>query len=217
MKYSKGVMAGTLVMFLAACGSNAPKSTTPPVGHTLTSATTSTPDLNAELLATSDLPAGWSSVPGSDSGPQPKCIAHVVSDLNAAHHVLATFAYGPNGSPYLGELLAYLPGQGQSTVTALSQALSSCGQISFTSTSGGQTLTLTGTIGSLAIPPIADQSSAYQMNLSGNVSGSSVTLDCDVVVFRKADTVALVEYFSLVAPNTQAVQSFVQAAAAKLS
>ena len=58
---------------------------------------------------------------------------------------------------------------------------------------------------------------AYQMNLSGTVSGSSFALDVDVVVFRKADTVALIEYFSLGAPDTQALRSFVQIAAAKLS
>jgi hypothetical protein len=139
----------------------------------------------------------------------PNCLLASETALNAASHAEAAFAYGSSGPPVLDEYLAYVPGQGQNAMTAVSQALSSCGQISMTESG----VTLTGTVGSLSFPAVADQSTAYQLNLSA----SSVTLGIDLVVFRKADTVAMIWYADLGTPPSQALQSLVQSAAAKLS
>jgi uncharacterized lipoprotein YehR (DUF1307 family) len=214
MKCSNGVIAGVLVVLLAACGSNAPKSTTPPPAHASTSATTPPPDLNAELLSISDLPAGWSVEPSSGStSTTPQCLANIKTDVKATSKAEATFVGGSNGVPILDELLGYEPGQAQSVMTFFSHALSGCGQISITS--GGQTLT--GTVGAMSFPAVADQSSAYQMNLSGTFSGVSLTFGIDLIAFRKADTVALILYGDLGTPDISALENFVQHAAAKLS
>jgi hypothetical protein len=202
-------------MLLVACGTNAPKSATPPAAHTAASATPATrpaPNLSAELLAVNDLPVGWSVVPSSDSSSStPKCLQNVQTDLKATSKAEATFE--DNGLPVLDEYLAYLPGQGQPAMAAISQLLGGCGQISMTS--DGQTLT--GTVGAMSYPAVADQSSAYQMNLSGSVSGVSLTLGIDMIVFRKADTVAMILYGDLGSPDIAALQQFVQKAAVKLS
>jgi hypothetical protein len=178
----------------------------------VTPTATPAPDLTAELLGASDLPAGWTSVANSDSG-EPKCLDNVRSSLNAVSKAEATFAFGSNGTPTLEENLAYVPGQGQHAMTAASRILSGCGRVSISS--GGQTMS--GTVGSMTFPAVADQSSAYQMALSGTVSGQSVTADIDVILVRKADTVAMIFYANIGNPGTQALQALVHDAAAKLS
>jgi hypothetical protein len=219
VRCSQVVIAGTLVMLVAACGSTAPKNTAPPAAHPSTSApstsaTVPAPNLNAELLAVSDLPAGWSVVPSSDSSsPAPKCLQNVKSDLKATSKAEATFADGSNGLPVLDEYLAYLPSNGRSAMTVIRHVLSGCGHISVTS--GGDTLA--GTIGAMSFPAVGDQSSAYQMNLSATVSGLSITLGIDLVVFRKADTVAMIIYGDLGTPDIHALHPLVEDAAAKLS
>jgi len=224
VKFAQGVIAGTLVVLVAACGSNAPKNSAPPAAQPSTSApstsapstsaTTPAPNLNSELLAVSDLPTGWSTVPSSgDSSPAPKCLQHAKSGLKATSKAEATFADGANGLPLLDEFLAYLPGQAQSAMTFISHAMSGCGHISLTS--DGQTLT--GTVGAMSFPAVADQSSAYQMSFSATVSGLSITVGVDLVVFRKAGTVAMILYGDLGTPDIQALRHFVKRAAAKLS
>ncbi len=54
------------------------------------------------------------------------------------------------------------------------------------------------------------------MNLSGTISGISVTLGIDLVLFRKADTVGFIFYADLGTPDILAVQTLVRDAAAKL-
>lgn len=219
MKFSHGVIAGALVMLVAACGSNAPSgSTTPPKSSSSSPAApastpvvTPAPDLTAELLSLSDLPAGWSAVGSSDSG-EPKCLDTVRSDLNAVSKAEATYVGASSGLPDLEESLAYVPGKGQSDMLAVSRVLSGCGHVSVTQ--GGQTLT--GTLRSLSFPAVADQSSAYQVTLSGTVSGQSVTLVFEIVVFRRADTVAIILYANPGAPDIQALKPLVRKAVAKV-
>jgi len=224
VKLSKGVIAGTLVMLVAACGGNTPSSSnsttsgsTPnsadaPTAPASRAATTTPPNLTAELLAAHDLPLGWSAVGNSDAG-EPQCLDNVRSHLNATGKAEATFVGGSSGVPTLEESLFYVPGQAHSAVPLVSRILSGCGRISLRT--GGQTLI--GTVGSMPFPAVADESSAYQMNLSATVSGQSVTFVIDVVVFRKADTVAMILYADLGTPDTHAVQPLIQDAAAKLS
>jgi hypothetical protein len=213
VKYSKGVIAVALLMLIDACGSNAPKAATSPAVHPSTSPASPAPNLNSELLSVSDLPVGWSVVPTTTSGPTPKCLASVKSDMKATSKAEATFAGGSNGLPVLDEQLNYLPGQGQNAMTFVSHALAGCGHISVTS--DGQTLT--GTVGAMSFPAVADQSSAYQINLSGTVSGVPITLGLDLFAFRKADTVAIILYADLGTPDIATLQPIVQHAAAKFS
>jgi hypothetical protein len=55
------------------------------------------------------------------------------------------------------------------------------------------------------------------MNLSATVSGVSITFGIDLVVFPKADTVAMILYGDLGTPDINALQHLVLDAAAKLS
>jgi len=226
VKYACGVIAGTLVILLAACGSNAPSSITPLATHALNStsggtahdstpAAAQTPDLNAELLAINDLPAGWSVVSHSGSGgsPAPRCLQHAKNVLKPVGKAEATFADGSDDIPLLDEFLAYLPGGGQSAMAAISRVLSGCRHISVTSDG----TTMTGTIGAMSFPAVADQSAAYQMNLSATASGVSVTFGIDLVVFRESDTVAMILYGDLGTPDIQTLQPIVRDAAMKLS
>jgi len=205
-------------MLVAACGGNAPSGSTTPKSNSSSSAapastptTTPPPDLNAELLSTSDLP-GWSAEGSSDSG-EPRCLDNVRAALRTASKAEAAFVDGSGGLPSLEESLAYVPGQGQSDMTAVSRILAGCGPINLTT--GGQTLS--GTVSKMSFPGIADQSSAYKMNLSGTLSGVQATLGVDIVVFRKADTVAMILFGNLGTPNRRALHRIVQDAAAKLS
>jgi hypothetical protein len=219
VKFSHGVIAGALVVLVAACGGgNTPSGSTTPESRSSSSAapaasptTTPPPDLNSELLATSDLP-GWSAEGSSDSG-EPKCLDNVRSALRTASKAEAAFVDGSSGLPTLEESLAYVPGQGRSDMTAVSRILAGCGPSSLTT--AGQTLS--GTVSKMSFPGVADQSSACQMNLSGTLSGVQATLDVDIVVFRKADTMAMILFGNLGTPNRRALHSIVQDAAAKLS
>lgn len=225
VKWSTSVIAGSLVMLAAACGSNAPNSATttpsaadastkPPAAHASTSATPPAPDLTAELLSVSDLPAGWSVVPSTDSSNSstPKCLRALKTVAKATSKAETTFTDGSNGLPELDEFLVYLPGQGKKAMKLVSQILAGCGQLSMTS--GGQTLK--GTLGAMSFPAVAEQSFAYQLNLSATVSGLSVTVGIDLIVFRKADTVAEILYGDLGTPDISVLQPIVWDAAAKL-
>jgi hypothetical protein len=202
-------------MLVAACGGNTPssspsQSTPTSVAPASSPTTTPPPDLNSELLATSDLP-GWSAQANSDAG-EPRCLDQVRSDLNAVSNAQATFTDGSNGLPVLEETLYYVPGQGQSDIAVVKQTLAGCGTVSMVSSGH----TFTGIVGSLLFPAVADQSSAYKMNLSATSSGQSVTLAIDMVVFRKADTVAIILYGNVGSANKQALKPLVRDAAAKL-
>jgi hypothetical protein len=216
VKWSTSAIAGALVMLVAACGSNAPNSATAtaPAAHASTSATTPAPNLAAELLSVSDLPAGWSVVPSADSSSAtPHCLQNIKTELKATSKAEVTFTDGSNGLPVLDEGLSYLPGQGENALKLVEQILGGCGQISMTSDG----TTLTGTVGAMSFPAVADQSAAYQINLSGTVSGLSVTVGIDLIVFREGDTVAVMLYGDLGTPDISVLQPIVQEAAAKVS
>ncbi len=106
-----------------------------------------------------------------------------------------------------------MPGQGQSDMPTVSRILARCGPI--TLTNAGRTVS--GTVSKMSFPGVADQSSAYKMNLSGTLSGVQATLDVDIVVFRKADTVAMILFGNLGSANRRVLHRIVQSAAAKLS
>jgi hypothetical protein len=218
VKFSYGVIAGALVVLVAACGGNpaSGSGSTPPANVSTSAAPVSTPtttpppDLNAELLNGSEL-AGWSGQANSDAG-EPKCLDKVRSALGTASKAQATFTHGSNGLPVLEESLYYVPGHGQSDMAVVKQTLAGCGAV--TMSSGGATFT--GSMGSLLFPAVADQSSAYKMYLSGTISGQSLTLAVDLVVFRKADTVAIILYGNLGSASKQALKPLVRDAAAKV-
>ncbi len=213
MRCSRGVLAGALIVLLAACGSNSPKSTTTPAAHASAQAATTAPDLNAELLSVSDLPAGWSVIPSTSSGStEAECLKNAKTVVKGTSKADAQFAGGSNGLPLVDEALGYTPGQASKAMAAFSQVMAGCGHISVTS--GGDTLT--GTVGAMSFPAVADQSAAWQMNLSGTISGLSVTLGFDIVLFRRADSVGLIVYGDLGTPDILAVQTLVRDAAAKL-
>ena len=98
-------------------------------------------------------------------------------------------------------------------MAVISHVLSRCRRISVTS--GGHTLA--GTIGAMSFPAVADQSSAYQMNLSATVSGLSITLGVDLVVSGRPTQWRMILYGDLGTPDIHALHHLVEDAAAKLS
>jgi len=68
----------------------------------------------------------------------------------------------------------------------------------------------------MSYPAVGDQSSAWQINLTGTESGISLTVGIDFIVFRKGDTLALIFYGDLGTPDIQTVEHLVQVAASKL-
>jgi hypothetical protein len=189
--------------------------TAPPVSPT--SAPTSAvpvPDVKAQLLSVSDLPAGWS-VNGSPDGDSsvPKCFQSALSFSGIAEAAAAAkFQDGSDGIPLLEEGIAEIPGQAQHFMTAFNMLLGGCGRVSFKS--GGDTFT--GNTGGLSLPKLGDQSAAYQMNLSTTASGSPLALGLDFVAMRKGDEVAVLYYRDPGPPDVSQLQQFAQTAAAKL-
>lgn len=213
MKWSMRVLTAALVALTAACGTNSPRQ----AAHTsaaAASAATPIPDLRDELLGFLALPSGWSVVPSrhARSGGL-ACIADPTSGLKAERKAVVNFQYG-SGFPVLVEELFYFPGQGQKAMADWARAMSGCGPVSITSVTGGNTFT--GTVGALSFPAVGDQSAAWQISLAGTVSGESVSIGYDIVVFRKASTVAVILYSYQGAPDIRSLRILVDAAASRV-
>lgn len=211
MRKTAFLVAAAAGLVLAGCGSS-PAATK----HATTTSTTSpAPNVRSQLLTLSDLPAGWSvnkSANGGGSGP-PGCLAHV-DPLKMHPRAKAAISYqgSANGIPDLGEQIALLPNDAKSALATINREIESCGHLSFTSSG----VTLSGTIARMSFPPLADQSHAYQLVMSGSSQGVQVTAAFDIVVIRKGSELAVLLYGNLGNPSVTTVEHYARRAAAKL-
>jgi hypothetical protein len=172
------------------------------------------PDLNAELMSLTDMPAGWSVDKSSSSGVSTTgCFANIKEHFNSKEKAEADYQDGSDGIPEFDEALSWLPGQSQQALAAITTALNGCGQVSFTS--GGSKFT--GTVGEMSFPTVGDQSDAWQVNLSGKVSGLNITVGIDIAVFRKGDTDGALIYDDLGTPDLATFEQLTNKAVAKVT
>lgn len=205
------LLGTTAVLALAGCGSSGTSTssaTAPPSAQ-------GAPNVKAQLLALSDLPAGWSvdNRGVSNSGSTPSCLKDATSfGQGAKVHDSADYQDGANGLPSLSEGINYSPGKAAQALASTESTLGGCGKISLSS--GGHTFS--GSVGELSFSPIADSSKAYQIALSTSYQGLDISAGIDIVVFRKgADVVGLI-YTDVGTPDISQVQQLATAAAAKI-
>lgn len=207
---------------LACCTGQGAKSTTvttaaasTPTSGSPSGPPTTIPDVKAELLTLSDLPAGWSvNNSNSDSSSSaPKCVqnARNTTGYDKAK-AEADFQDGSNGLPALDEEIVYQPGHAQQTMAQFAQVMAGCGKIQF-SISGH---TLTGTVGQMSFPSLGQQTEPYQINLSTTVSGLDITVGLDLIAIRQGDEIAVIYYGDLGTPDINQVQEFAQKAISKI-
>jgi hypothetical protein len=162
------------------------------------------PNVKAQVLALSDLPAGWSKhkIDNSTDG-EPACFKALDADTREPLAKAQVEYQGtPNGLPLLDEEIAYDPKAAASEFTKAVKALDRCGKISV-KTNG---TTLSGAMGAMSFPKMGDQTKAYQLTLSGVVRGVRVTAGFDILVLRVgAEDVSLL-YSTFGAPDIREFQ-----------
>lgn len=226
--YIRGLGAAWLAvaMFgLASCSSshNSPRLSSPPssaspspAGSTGSATSIATPDVKAQLLQLSDLPAGWSvnHTPKSNSS-EPDCVKNATNfkseDKAKAE---ADFQNGSNGVPQIDDEVVFMPGAAQSAMSEFRRLMAGCGQISITADGH----TFSGTIGQMSFPSFGAETQAYQMNLATNTGGLNITLGFDVILARFVnDEILLFAYADLGTPDVSQVQQYAEKAVSKVS
>jgi pimeloyl-ACP methyl ester carboxylesterase len=162
--------------------------------------------LSARLLSVSDLPAGWSAAPVSQSGVQASVPCLPSLPKSAGWTRASTAFVQGTATPSLGELLATGPGAGQ-WWQQLNSALGRCHTA--TVTAAGRKSPVS--IRPLAFPEVADGSSAYRLTFTT----SGVAISATLVAFDTGTYLGYVSYSALGQPSTAVVQAFADAAAAK--
>jgi hypothetical protein len=224
-----------LVLGLAGCsstkGTAAPPSTTVPItpGAAATSpaATPSSasptpaktkpavPNVKAQALALSDLPAGWSQhkIDNSSKG-EPACFKVLDADTTKPLAKAEVEYQGtPNGLPLLDEDISYGPKAAASEFTKAVKALDRCGKISVT-TNG---TTLSGAMGAMSFPKMGNQSKAYQLTLSGVVKGVPVSAGFDILLLRAGGEDVSLLYSTFGAPDIRDFQGAAKLAMDKIN
>lgn len=171
-------------------------------------------DPHAVLLALSDLPAGWSSIPVEDventeeEDPSQPCNQQP-RGLVAKSDAEADFQVSDSG-PFLSHLVeVYNPGDAQKSIDAELASVESCPEWTETDEEGTE---YKFQIQPLTFPGVGDQSIAYRVNME--VEGTTVVFD--VVMFRRADVAETVVYGAVGSVNSAETERFVLKADAKL-
>ena len=163
--------------------------------------------LHDRLLATADLPAGWSAVPANPGTVQTSapCLSGLAVGSKGLTYADDAFVEGTS-IPALVEVLATGP-QARPRWQGLAQALARCRTA--TLTIGG--VKAGATVRSLRFPRVASASWAYAWAFT--VAG--VRVDFDMVLFETGPYTGYITYSDLGAPPTATVQAFADAAVAK--
>jgi hypothetical protein len=144
--------------------------------------------LQSLLVATNDLPAGWSpstSTGSSKSGPPPQCFAGLESTAKN-HNPTASFEKGTAG-PQFSETLISARGRAKALLTAFSNAMNGCGTQSIQS--GAESVSLT--ISPTSFRAIGDQSDAFKLDISASIISATGYI---VATERRNNTVAILTY-----------------------
>ena len=184
-------LLGATLLVAAGCGSQSSAAT-----------------LQARLLTTADLPAGWTAVstnPSSTRLQNTACLSGLPTHPKGLKYATASFVAG-QAIPSFGEVLASGP-QVERTWFSLDHALAHC-----------QTATLViagkkvqSTVHPLSMPRIGRSSSVYAWTFTL----SSVRIGFDLVLFHAGGDAGYVVYADLGPPSLRTVQAFADAAAAK--
>jgi Domain of unknown function (DUF4352) len=148
--------------------------------------------LKTQLLAASDVPAGWA--PASDSsssgdGAPPQCFAGLEGASNKSHNPSVSFEQGSDG-PQFAEALVSAKGKAIALLSTLKSAMDSCGTISYNS--GGENAKIQ--ISDASFPKIGDQSEAFKLLITASIFSIPGYI---VATERKNNEVALYTYFAL--------------------
>jgi hypothetical protein len=165
--------------------------------------------IKSRTLQLSDMPTGWS-VDNSSSGGVNNakgCLSALHSAPKTKGLADAKVYYAENQSiPALEEAVA--TGKSATTNKAyakLVHTLNSCNKVSFTANDG---TVVSGSIGAMSFPSVADASKAYNLALSAK----GITLGADIIVFRQGNYDGELLFLDLGQPNETQLQQFVKAA-----
>lgn len=199
----------------APTASAAPATTVAPT----TTTTKPAPNLKAELLSLSQLPAGWSvaSPPSKGGGGSTLggCLPARRLSTTAKARAQVNYQGGSNGFPALQENIDYYSSAARATAaaSAFQKALSGCHRFAYSS--GGDPVT--GTLGQMSMPTLGTGSAAYQIGLTVKTASLSVTFGMDLVAVRQGQTVASVRYEDFGTPSVAAFEHLAGLAAGKLA
>jgi len=182
-----GVLATVVVVSCAPASTATPAA--PSVGALATVAPPSgdpvhLPDLAAELLATADMPAGWSVDATRGTGAGGRGCLRVASAVTPQREAGASFSDGASGMPLFTESLGWFAGDAHAAFASAEQALARCHTVSLSA--GGETLS--GIVTGLPFPSYADESAAFRVSVSATGAGSAATLGLELVLVRKGPT-----------------------------
>jgi hypothetical protein len=180
---------------------------------TAAGANTNALSIKSRTLQLSDMPTGWSVDNSSSGGTNSAtgCLATIKSNQKAKGLTRAQVAYAENQSvPALQEAIA----RGKSSTikkgyAKIVKVLNSCNKVSFTANDG---TVVSGSIGAMNFPKVANQSTAYNMALSAK----GITVGADIVVFQQGNYDGALLYLDLGQPDTTQLQTFATAAVARV-
>lgn len=180
-----------------------------------TSAAPAKPDVKKQVIALTDLPAGWlrdTAGSGSDAG-DPACFKAVDDKKDKpAARAQVNYKASAEGLPAVQEQVAYEPKKSVAALTRAKNALDKCGAISLV-TNG---TTLKGSMSPMSFPTVGDASAAYQLVLSGVVTNTRVTVGFDLLLFRVGDEDVALFYTSLGAPLLTEFEAVAKLAVGKI-
>jgi hypothetical protein len=167
-------------------------------------------NLNSDLLAVTNLPAGWTTTPASSgSSGVASCKAlDPGSRARLPQHAEADFAGGPAG-PFLSEELATRTNaQVATTWSAFAAAASQCASFTQPDSSGGTTAY---TLEGMSFPSYGDATYAFGVTATSDGVGVSG----DIVAVRKGDVLAEVIAIGLAGVPVATVEDVVSKAVGK--
>ena len=173
------------------------------------------PDPKKQVIALTDLPAGWlldKAGSGSDAG-DPACFKAVDDQKDKpAARAQVNYKASAEGLPAVQEQVAYEPKKSVAALTRAKNALDKCGAISLV-TNG---TSLKGSMSAMSFPTVGDASAAYQLELSGVVSSTRVTVGFDLLLFRVGDEDVALFYTSLGTPVLTEFEAVAKLAVGKI-
>ena len=178
------VLAGALIVLLplvpfVAAGATANKSKQAAVS------------LKSQLLAVTDVPGGWAvatNAPSSGGQAPPQCFAGL-EGVSKSHNPTVSFQKGSSG-PQFGETLVASKGKAILLLAALSNAMNSCGTISYNS--DGQNVSIK--VSSTSFPKVGDRSEAFKLVVSASIFTVPVYI---VATEHRNNEVAILAYSTL--------------------
>jgi hypothetical protein len=162
--------------------------------------------LRSQLLALSDLPAGWSLNSGGEGISHTlmasTCLTHVADALNVAARADVDYQGTLSGLPELAESVIDVPGHGSQIFAAATAGLAGCHvQLAWSGRA------LSGVVDVLSFPQEGQQSAAYQLGLSPVGGQTASPVGIDLAIIQIGDTIAVVDYASSGSPNVATFQS----------